>query len=185
MDLLIQFGGGGRRWARWLCLFVPALFTLPLAAQGASEYELKAEFLHKFASFVEWPQEAGPHRCIGVVGQDPFGFLLDQTVAGKFEVRRYRAGQESAECQIVFVAASERKRLHAVLDHLRAGPVLTVSDIPGFCEQGGIINLELNNRHISLEINPDAAARARLQVSSRLLTMARIVRDIGKGAGKP
>jgi hypothetical protein len=169
-------------------------------AQVANEYEVKAAFLYKFASFVEWPEEpgalsesgnserqpAGSRRCIGIVGQDPFGAVLDDTVAGKFAVRRFKPGQESDGCQILFLGASERRRLRAVLGRLRHAAVLTVGDMPGFCEQGGMINLGLADHRIRLEINPEAASRARLQLSSKLLSLARIVHESVQACqGKP
>lgn len=161
-----------------------------LCAQVVNEYEVKAAFLCKFASFVDWPDgtpaATGSRRCIGLAGDDPFGPVLDQLALGKFAVHRFQPGQVSGECQIVFVAASERKRLRALLDRLRGEAVLTVSDMPGFCEQGGMIDLEVADHRIALRINPEAAGRARLQVSSRLLSVARIVRDAAQsGQGKP
>jgi hypothetical protein len=73
------------------------LLGFRLAAQSAAEYELKAAFLYKFASFVEWPDAVsnGP-PCIGVLGDDPFGPALDEAVKGKsyhgrsFEIRRFK-----------------------------------------------------------------------------------------------
>jgi hypothetical protein len=153
-------------------------------AQVPNEYEVKAAFLAKFASFVEWPEGSGAaggsRRCIAVVGQDPFGAVLDEVVKGKFAIRRFRPGQEPSGCQIVFVSASEGKRLAPLLEHLRRSATLTVGDMPAFCEQGGMINLALTNDHVSLEINPEAAGQARLQLSSKLLSLARIVRQAGQ-----
>lgn len=188
MGLLIP-----KRRSRWYLAAVSLVCGLGsggLLAQVANEYEVKAAFLCKFASFVDWPDgipaAAGGHRCIGVVGDDPFGPVLDEVAAGKFAVHRFKPGQESEECQIVFVAASERRRLRTLFDRLRGEAVLTVSDMPGFCEQGGIINLEVAEHRIALQVNPEAAGRARLQVSSRLLSVARIVHDASPaGRGKP
>ena len=165
------------------CLALLLLLGTVLDAQFAGEYELKAAFLYKFASFVEWPDAAsnGP-PCIAVLGQDPFGPALDEVVKGKsyhgrnFEIRRFKAGQESHNCQILFIGASEHKRLSAVLDRLQGAAVLTVGDFPGFCESGGMVNLGLADNKVRLEINVEAAEKAGLHLSSRLLSLARIVR---------
>jgi hypothetical protein len=154
-----------------------------LAAQSAGEYELKAAFLYKFAGFVEWP-DAPSNRplCIGVLGQDPFGPALDGVVKGKsyqgrsFEIRRLKPGQESSICQILFISALEPKKLRAVLEVLQGAAVLTVGDVPGFCENGGMVNLGLAGSKVQLEINVEAAERAGLHLNSRLLSLARIVR---------
>jgi YfiR/HmsC-like len=159
------------------------LLGFPLPAQSAGEYELKAAFLSRFASFVEWPDAAsnGP-PCIGVLGEDPFGPALDEAVKGKsyhgrgFEIRRFKPGQESNQCQILFIGALEPKKLCAVLGRLKGVAVLTVGDVPGFGESGGMVNLGLAGDKVQLEINVEAAATAGLHLSSRLLSLARIVR---------
>jgi hypothetical protein len=160
------------------------LSVCALSAQSGSEYDVKAAFLYKFASFVEWPSEASnPPLCICVLGQDPFGPSLDRIVRDKsvngrpFLIRRQRPGEGAGDCHILFIAGSERSRLKQILDSRQGEPVLTVSDVPGFCESGGGINLALAENRVRLEINPAAVQRAGLQVSSRLLSLARLVRE--------
>ncbi len=173
------------------CLALLLLSCFPLAAQSAGEYELKAAFLYKFASFVEWPDALsnGP-LCIGVVGQDPFGPALDEVVKGKsyhgrsFEIRRFKPGPESHKCQILFIGALEPKKLRAVLDGLQGAAVLTVGDVPGFCESGGMVNLGLAGNKVQLEINMEAAETAGLHLNSRLLSLARIVRTAQRVLGE-
>jgi len=159
----------------------------PLVAQTASEYEVKAAFLYKFASFVEWPSSAanGP-LCIAIWGRDPFGSALDDVVKGKtingrsFEVKRLHGGQDALTCNIVFISQSEKTRLRAILDRLQGASILTVSDIPGFCREGGMIEFELRDEKVHFDINPEAGERARLKLSSKLLSVARIVREGGQ-----
>jgi hypothetical protein len=168
-----------------LALMVLAFSASHLRAQASNEYEVKAAFLYKFASFVEWPPEASNMPlCIAVVGQDPFGPALDAVVKGKsingraFLIKRFKSGQDAAACHIVFISSSEKSRLRSILDRLQGVSILTVSDIPGFCQGGGIIDFELLEQKIRFEINPEAAERAGLRVSSKLLSVARIVRDV-------
>jgi hypothetical protein len=171
-----------RRLAPGLGLALAIGWPVILPAQPAAEYEVKAAFLYKFASFVTWPDDAaGGPLCIGVAGQDPFGMALEEAVKGKsiggrpFVVKRFKPGQESPDCHIVFISASERKRLPAILERLRAGTVLTAGDMPGFCESGGVVNFEVSEDRVRLQINLQAAQRARLLVSSKLLMVAKIV----------
>jgi hypothetical protein len=159
-------------------------FDGQLRAQTANEYEVKAAFLYKFASFVEWPPESvNVPLCIAVVGQDPFGAALDDVVKGKsingrgFLIKRFKSGQDASGCHIVFISASEKSRVRSVLDQLRGSSILTVSDIPGFCQGGGMIDFELLDQKVRFEINPEATERARLKVSSKLLSVAKIVRE--------
>src|SRR5882724_6636377 len=115
------------------CRFQPAIAVVVLtlifgsdpsvAAEPGNEYEVKAAFLYKFASFVEWlPESNNTALCIAVVGEDPFGGALDQVVKGKsingrgFSIQRFKSGREAAGCQIVFISASEKKRVRTILD---------------------------------------------------------------------
>ncbi len=182
MAFLIQPGRGPTQKALHLAVALLLAASRPLAAQVFNEYEVKAAMLYKFAGFVEWPASpAGAPLCIGVLGHDPFGPALEQAIQGKsidgrpFIVRRFKTGQETGTCQIVFVSSSEKKVLRGILDRLRREPVLTVGDTPGFCEDGGIINLELADNRVHFQINPGAAELARLVVSSKLLSLAGIV----------
>jgi hypothetical protein len=169
-------------------LILLGLTLLPLHAQTGSEYEVKAAFLYKFASFVKWPEEV-PKAPIGicVIGQDPFGGALDRVVKGKiingaeFLIRRLKPSEPTGDCHMLFISASERKRLKPVLDRVQREKILTVGDVPGFCEHGGVVNFDVADNHVQLEINLKAAERAGLQLSSRLLSLARIVRDPGPG----
>ena len=154
------------------------------AAEPGNEYEVKAAFLYKFASFVEWlPESTNVVLCIAIVGEDLFGGALDQVVKGKsingraFSIQRFKSGREAAGCQIVFISVSERKRVRSILAQMEGGGVLTVSEIPGFCRAGGMINFELQDDKVRIEINPDAAERGRLKVSSKLLSVAKVVRE--------
>jgi hypothetical protein len=173
------------------CLSLLLFVGFPLAAQSAGEYELKAAFLYKFASFVDWPDavSSGP-LCIGVLGPDPFGLALDEVVKGKsfhgrsFEIRRFKAGHEPDNCQILFISPMEPKKLRAVLDRLQGAAVLTVGDVPGFCASGGMINLGLAGDKVQLEINVEASLTAGLHLHSRLLSLARIVRAVQRASGE-
>jgi hypothetical protein len=99
-----------------------------------------------------------------------------KTVSGRtFAIRRLKSSQSPDNCQILFIAGSEKPRLKPTLERLHTQPVLTVADLPGFCESGGHINLSVVESKVKLEINPDAAAKDGLQISSRLLSLARIV----------
>jgi hypothetical protein len=174
----------------WSAALMPGT-AVALWAQGSGEYEVKAAFLYKFASFVEWP-EALRHQPLGicVVGEDPFGSALERVVEGKtvggreIAIRRFKAWQTGAPCHIVFVGGSEGQRLRAVLAPLQHETILTVGDVPGFCESGGAINLTVMDSRVKLEINLDATARSGLQISSKLLNLARIVRDAASAANR-
>jgi hypothetical protein len=168
--------------AIFLCLLV--LVPRPACAQSR-EYQIKAAFLFNFAQFIEWP--AGTYATtntpfsIGILGDDPFGAALDDTVQGetianhKLVVRRSQQIADLADCQMIFVSKSERKHLAEILSALDSRPVLTVSEVEGFARNGGGINFYLDGTKVRFEINPDAAQNDRLKISSQLLSLGKIV----------
>lgn len=178
----------------WLQITIPALlatllFSTPLYSQAekqaVSEYQVKAAFLYNFSRFTKWPDEAAVatadfHLC--VVGNDPFGEAL-KTLAGKMVhgrpliISRSVTGPLIEPCHMVFVSPSESARTPELLAELRNKPALTVSDAEGFIAQGGMIQLKLADRKIRFEINIDAADRAELTISSKLLSLATIVHE--------
>jgi YfiR/HmsC-like len=161
------------------------LFLLAAPAAGvqdtASEYDVKAAFLYNFTKFVDWPPWAFHNDRstvrLCVLGDDPFGESLREIAEGEVAGRRLTvlsvpAMNDPAGCQILFVSRSERERLPEILAAVRDAPVMTVSDTKGFLEQGGIINFVLEGSRVRFEINQEAADRARLKISSRLLRLA-------------
>lgn len=168
-------------------LLLAALLAVPLAsAAPPTEYEVKVGFIHNIAKFAEWPAaRAGGSLRFCVAGQDPFGgataALQGKPVGGLvWEVVPAGSRTNVRECQVLFIAASEAGNLRRLLDSLRGSPVLTVGDTAGFAEEGVIANFYLDQGRVRFEINPDAAGRAGLKLSSQLLKLARIVRDGGE-----
>lgn len=180
-------------WAplhRLVALACLVLVGVAAAQSPAPEYRLKAVFLFNFAQFVEWPPsafaEAGAPLVIGVLGEDPFGATLDETVQGErvnghpLEVRRYRRVDEIGSCQILFVSRTEQGHLDQILDPLKDRSILTVSDADGFALRGGMIGFVTEHNHIRLRVNLDAARAANLTLSSKLLRPAQIVTTVSE-----
>jgi hypothetical protein len=155
------------------------------AQDALSEYQVKAAYLFNFLKFVDWPEDAFADPLapivIGVVGDDPFGNALPQVVIGKtvqgrdLVIRIYRTGEDLRGAHILFISASERKRLPTILSSLRGTSVLTVADTAGFLDAGGMIQFLNENERVRFAINVDATSRAKLKVSSKLLSLAKAV----------
>jgi len=151
-----------------------------------NEYQVKAVYLYNFGRFVEWPAQAatakGASFDICILGHDPFGPVLDSTVAGekidgqRVMVRRIVKVQEAAGCRILFITTSEESRLKDILSALERTGVLTVSDIPHFSERGGMIQLLEQGGKIRFEVNLTNAQDEGLTLSSDLLKVAAAVR---------
>ena len=160
-----------------LCL--PALH---FSASKPSEYEVKAAYLYNFGRFVQWPQDVPSSQAgdfaICVLGQDPFGRALDSTIDGeKIEgknvvARRLSSDEDARSCRVLFISTSEGKRIKDVLAAVDKQGVLTVSDLPEFTSQGGMVQFVLRQSHVRFEINLGAARQAGLNLSSELLKVA-------------
>lgn len=140
-----------------------------------SEYQVKAAYLYNFLKFVEWPadKDAGPF-VVGVLGRNPFGDALEQTVRGKLVngrpvvVRRYERIQDASEAHVVFIARPEPPRVHFAIHG-----VVTVGESDSFLGSGGVVNFVLEGKHICFEISLDAAKAVGVRVSSQLLKLGR------------
>jgi hypothetical protein len=149
------------------------------------EYPLKAVFLLNFAQFTDWPTNAfdAPDSpfVIGVLGDDPFGDVLDEAVkdeqvAGrKFVVERYARVEDVKNCHILFISQPETRRLDKILDDLKGKPILTVSDIENSDYRGVCVRFITENNKIRLRINTDSLKAANLVMSSKLLRVAEVV----------
>lgn len=173
------------------CLICAAL-VIPARAQSAdgsdnSEYLIKAGFTYNFAKLMDWPASAFPQPnspiVIGVLGTDPFGGTLDQVLKGKqangrdFEVKHLKWGMDMRDCDILFISSSESAHVDEILHSVHGLPVLTIGEMPGFAARGGIINFILEDNKVRFEVNVDAAKQANINISSRLLSLAKIVQQ--------
>ena len=172
----------------WLAAVALSLAPEQIRAQGdvSKEYQVKAAFLFHFAQFVEWPAETftnadAPFR-IGVLGGNPFAGALDEIVRGetigsrKIIVQYSRRAADLKNCQIVFVSKTEATRLPRILKEFDGQNSLTVGECDGFASLGGVLNFYLEDDKVHFEINPDAAAREKLKISSQLFRLGKIVK---------
>jgi len=162
-----------------------ALFAAGLSAQTAkpTEYEVEAEYLSNFGRFVEWPATpAGESFHVCVLGQDPFGAMLDAALKGQsigdapMAAKRVATPEEAAGCRILFISASKSAQLQAILTALAPMNLLTVSDVSDFTKRGGMIQFLPEGDRVRFEINLSAAQKAGLTLSSELLRVATTVR---------
>ncbi len=170
------------------------LFPAPLPGQSSapSERQVKAAFLYNFAKFFEWPpaalRETRPF-VICVLGDEEATRQLRPLVGGKsidihpVEVHQLRAVEEGRGCHLLFITASATSQALRYLGTLADNSVLTVGEVPGFCNHGGVLNFWMEADHVRFEINLKAAERARLHPSSKLLRLARVVSDPDQNGG--
>jgi hypothetical protein len=152
--------------------------------QPVEEYHVKAAFVINFAKFTEWPMQAfktpADALVFCVLGQDQLASSLREAVNGHViagrpaNVREVTPGQAVSDCNILFVGESAAKRFRS--SYNESTGILTVGETPGFAADGGVINLKLENGRVRFEINVAAAERQQLHISSKLLSLAELVK---------
>jgi hypothetical protein len=171
-----------------LMFFAAVVGPTGLRAESAlqREYEIKAAYIYNFINYIDWPENAFPAPggtiTIGVVGENPFGTALDvlngKQIKGRtLALKQITDTKDLDQCQIVFISSSEKARVPELLGKLKDSRVLTVSEIDGFAQEGGIINFISEHNKVRFEINPDAAHRLGLNISSDLLKLAKLVKS--------
>jgi len=154
-----------------------------LYGQLVDEDKLKAVFLYNFLKFVEWPENMPMNpACICVLGESSVMAPLEQ-IAGNnpgLVIRQISGAREASGCQIIFFGSPDRKRWRPALDDINGDPkikgVLTVAEADGFVSAGGAMNLKTEGGQIRIQVNPAAAEKEKLRISSKLLSLAQIVR---------
>ncbi|MFP5381518.1 MAG: YfiR family protein [Gammaproteobacteria bacterium] len=170
-----------RRCLSLLCLAALVAGT-GAYAQATPEYRAKAGFLYNFIAFTEWPASVGSPLPVCVIGTNPFGdelaALEGKRVGGRsLTVRMVAAPEQLSGCRVVFVTQDAIGRFPRIAEVLRGEPVLTVADSPGALDAGVGVNLLLQQSRIAFEINLAAARRAQLNLSAKLLQLAKAVRQ--------
>lgn len=182
----------GKKFSKIRPVIIALLLLSPFASQTQSqtqqqpsrEYQVKAVFLFNFAQFVDWPPAsfAGEQAplVIGILGTNPFGPYLEETVSGEkisghpVTVQYFQDEADAKACHILFINLPEmRKRKHAI-ESLKGNNILTVCEAADFPRQGGMIRLFTRNNKIKLLINLEASRAADLVLSSKLLRLADI-----------
>ena len=183
-------------WRRGAGCLAPLFITsLALAAQAVgdpgaaehSEFEIESAMLYNFTKFVEWPDKAlgvaGVSVVVGVLGEDALVPVLEAALRNKtlyghpIAVRRLDSSADAKTCTVLFVGSSDRKEIARIVQSVRHSPVLTIGQNAQFSRLGGVIAFTREDGRIRFEINLDAADRAGLQVSSKLLRLAAVWRE--------
>jgi hypothetical protein len=152
------------------------------AQQGAKEYQVKAAFIYNFAKFVEWPPGTFPNTnspiVLDILGKNVFGTNLETTIRDRtvnnhpFEFKNITSVAEATNCHILFISSSEKGDFAKIVNTLQNAKVLTVSETDGFIKAGGMINFTFEENKVRFQINDDAAKKAGLKISSKLLSLA-------------
>jgi len=192
--------GRSRRWWRALgaTLALAASFSATAVPAGTLQLRVEGAFLVNFIRYTDWPAQrfdhAGSPYLISVVGSgeaaETIGAVANAAGAirgRRVVVQRVRLGPSMAasaraesirqlrRSHLVFIAEGEGATdVRRVLDAVEGASVLTVSDVPGFAADGGMLGLVRSGRHLAIEANPSAIRTARVSVSAKVLKLARL-----------
>ena len=176
----------------WHSILLASLFTalLPFLATAESEGPIKAAFLFNFARYVEWPAVVFENETTAirlcVMGENAFDQVVSATVSGRsvgsrpVAVAKVESLDGASGCHLLFLDQSVEAPAPMVAGRLGELAIFTISDQPGFAAGGGIANFILVDQKIRFEINPSAARRAGLKISSSLLRLAKRVGEDGR-----
>lgn len=161
-----------------LLALVLACAGMPALGQGAQEHEVKAAYLYRFLSFMEWPQASTAPIVVGFVGAEEIAAELERVTPGRTAqgrpviVRRLKPGDSPAGAHLVMVGRGESERIGALA---RQG-AFVVGEADGALDRGAAINFLLEEGRVRFEVSLPAAERSRVRVSSRMLAVASNVR---------
>lgn len=175
---------GAIRRMRTLCLLVFVAIPWGRAqSDAATEYQVKAAFVYNFAKFVEWPASAfagnsGTIRFC-VLGESLVGPDLSRITQGKavrgHPVQVQQNARNLNDCHVLFVSASHSLPVREIRESLNGAPVLIVGESRDFASQGGTIGFVVENARVRFEVNLQAAKQTGLNISSKLLSLAKKV----------
>lgn len=174
-----------RCWKALLIVFLLSIISeLAQAQTPPTEYEVKAAFIYNFAKFVEWPPNSftsltDPLR-ICVLGNSPVGadlqnIVADKRIGSRPLLVRHAEISDIKGCHVLFIGLTESYPVQQALQAAQRTSVLTIGDMAGFLDRGGMINFIFDQSRIRFEVNLKASQGARLQLSSKLLNLAKSV----------
>jgi hypothetical protein len=171
-----------------------ALGAAPASAQSVTDDQVKAAYLFNFAKFIEWPADvfnkADAPMNFCSLGRSPVVDELDSSVRGKsinghtITLKHLQGPEDLKGCHLVFLAASAGKQQQKLLQAAKGMPILLVAEASGFARAGGTINFIMESGRLLFEINIKASESAHLKLSSKLLSLARIVTTTEERAGQ-
>lgn len=165
----------------------PRLWAQALLQESAKEYQIKAVYLYNFSFFMTWKKgefAENPHApfLYCVLGENPFDTQLDlairnEKISGRpIQTKYLTQVEQSQTCQVIFISKSEQAKLQTILGYLKKYPILTVSDIPDFLEQGGMVKFYTNSRRqVRVAIDLVSLRNAELTVSAKLLRVSDVI----------
>jgi hypothetical protein len=176
------------RLSRLICCrllpFILSVSFIHAQNKTASDYQVKAVFLFNFTQFIDWPagvfHSSGEAFVIGIIGENPFDDFLHGTVSGEkygthpIVVKYFRKAEDVRNCHMLYISSDDPDEVKNILASISSKNILTVNDTPDFTKRGGMVQFYIENNKIRLRINAERSKAAGLNISSKLLSVAKI-----------
>jgi len=158
-------------------------FILSTTLQASkSENTLKAMIVGKVSKYISWQDNSHDNFVITVL-KDPFDGKLKDMYSGKkiksknVKVVYIDTIDELGFTNILYIPTSEASELQNILQKIKNKNILTVSDIRGFAEKKGAMQLYFVSQKIKLKINLDISRENDLKIKSSLLRIATVIKE--------
>lgn len=148
-----------------------------------AEARAKVVLVEKLVRLVDWPETPGAADrpfVLGVVGRTPFGDELDdyfkrRTLKNRpVRIRYFRGAADLEECDLLFICASEKERLPAILARMRQHPSLTLSETQGFTKAGVMVGMIREGDRLGFELNLGRAKESGFRFAPGFAQLAKI-----------
>jgi hypothetical protein len=161
------------------CLLGFSFASYVHAREALPEYTLKAAYLYKFALLTEWPADTlGNNINLCFIADEDFGKALDSIQGKQINNRRINtrpivSAEQTGICNIIFIRQMTNINLTNLIREISTQPILTVTDDEQLAKAGASIFIRPEGKRLVFEINTEAAQSAKLNISSRLLRLAK------------
>lgn len=175
---------------RFYWILVLLLFAVPeqlMAQRPTPAFKVKAGFLYNFTQFVDWPpsafNSADTPFIIGIMGDEDLAAYMEELVRNErigerpIQVRRVYNRSQALQSNMLFIDSQAERPEKEIFTEAGKKGILTVGDSENFTRWGGIIRFYTENSKIRFEINTASAQAAKLRISSKLLSLAKIYRQ--------
>lgn len=161
-----------------LFLLLAAAITDQAFAESGNEDAVKTAFLYNFFKFIDWPKAASTEKVLNLctTNDDHLGDSLwvikNKTIGNTpIFIRRGINDDTLKTCHMVFISGSNNDE--AIIKNLKGLPIVTVSDMPGFIDHGGMIGLVRADNRLSFEINIDTVNASSVHIGTQMLKLAK------------
>ncbi len=165
-----------------LKLFFIILINFSFLYGYESEDKLQVVIIGKVSKFIKWQDKENDKFTITVL-DNPYGDLFntifdDKKIKKKeIDIIYIDSINKLSDSDVLYIPNSQAKTLPEILEKIKNKNILTVSNIRGFAEKGGIIQIYFVSQKVKLKINLDVANEEKLKISSSLLRIAKIVKE--------